>query len=78
MKWQRIKDTPAPRGRLHVRGLWVHSAETSKPLYWDSLAGFMDDETGEFRDHDNNTPWNADDYTHWHDLGAIPAPEATP
>ena len=77
MKWQRIKDTPPPIDRLHVRGLWVHSAKTNKPLYWEAMAGFIDDETGEFHDHDNNTPWSADDYTHWHDLAAAPAPEAT-
>lgn len=76
MKWHSTKHTPAPADRIHVRGLWVYSAETGKPIYWYAIAGFVDDETGEFSDSDNNTPWRADDYTHWHDLGAIPSPKA--
>ena len=70
MEWQPIET--APKDVLHVRALWVYSAQTKRPVRWEAIAGYFDDETGEFCDHDGNSPWRADDYTHWMPLPKPP------
>ena len=70
MNWQPIETAPRD-GTGHVRGLWVHSAKTGKPIYWEAIAGYVNDDC-EFVDHDSNAPWRADDYTHWMPLPAPP------
>ena len=72
MEWQDI--STAPTDRHHVRGIWVRHRPSGN-TYWEVVAGYVDDETGEFIDHDGNSPWRAEDYTHWMPLP--PAPEAT-
>lgn len=68
-EWQLIET--APRDVLHVRGLWVHSSRTGEKLYWEAIAGYVD-EDGDFVDHDSNSPWMVDDYTHWMPLPPAP------
>ena len=76
MEWQPIETAPKD-GTGHVRGLWVHSAKTGKAIYWEAIAGYVNDD-GDFVDHDSNAPWRADDYTHWMPLPAPPDSERKP
>lgn len=66
-EWQPIETAPND-GTLHVRGLIVRSAIRGRQ-WWEAIAGRMNDD-GEFVDHDDNSPWRAEDYTHW-----MPLPE---
>jgi hypothetical protein len=74
MEWFKVDDpdNPAPDDCLHIRGLWVHSAETGKRLYWTANCGFLSDD-GDFLYCDGDDPgWRAEDYTHWMPLPAPP------
>ena len=68
-EWHPIETAPKD-GRLHVRGLIV-SSNKSGMRWWEPIAGRIDDD-GEFVDHDGNSPWRAEDYTHWMPLPAAP------
>ena len=67
-EWQPIET--APKDAAHVRGLWVHSRRGGH--YWESIAGHICPDTGDFLDHDGNAPWRAEDYTHWQPLPPPP------
>lgn len=73
MPWRSIET--APDDQLHVRGLWVGSYDRNgqwRAHTFQMSVGFIDDETGEWRDvNGDDTGWSADDYTHW---CAIPLP----
>lgn len=70
--WQPIKTAPNDPHVLHVRGVWVHSATTGEPLYFDAHAGYVDDD-GDFISTDDDVfGWRADDYTHWVSLPEPP------
>lgn len=72
--WSSDMDAAPKDGTLHLRGLWVHSAKTGKPLYWQVDAGGYDD--GEFTGpHGDDFGWSADDYTHWMPLPSPPKGE---
>ena len=68
-EWQPIETAPKD-GRLHVRGLIVSSNKRGM-RWWEPIAGRIDDD-GEFVDHDGNSQWRAEDYTHWMPLPAPP------
>ena len=72
MEWQPIETAPKD-GTPHVRGLTVRNNRYGSE-WWEVIAGQLTDE-GEFIDHDKNSPWRAEDYTHWTPL---PPPPATP
>jgi hypothetical protein len=72
--WEPIET--APDG-LHIRGLWVRvkRAGLSDFWYWDCYAGFIDDETGEWKTlSDDDCGWSAGDFTHWAYLPSPPTP----
>ena len=71
--WQPIETAPKDE-TLHVRALWVFSSKTRTPIRWEPVAGYIDD-SGEFLDHDGNSPWRAEDYTHWQPLPPAPEPQ---
>ena len=68
MEWQPIETDPDD-GALHLRGLWVTHNRTGA-RWWEVIAGRVDD-TGDFVDHDGNSPWRKEDYSHW---APIPEP----
>jgi len=71
--WQPI--STAPTDVPHIRGLWVYSADTGKPIYWQADAGVVNDR-GEFVcTAGDDFGWSADDYTHWAALPMIPEPK---
>lgn len=75
-KWKPI-DKDTPMGKPHLRGLWVHSGVTGKPLYWEANFGFVD-EDGEFTAPGGETfIWQASDYTHWYEVAEPPRKTAT-
>lgn len=70
--WQPIET--APTDVFHVRGLWVHDKDGA-PLYFETDAGFVDDDGHCFIDSAGNVyGWAAYQYTHWHPLDVPPAP----
>ena len=70
MKWQPIET--APEGEPHLRGMWVYSAMTGKPVFFEVHCGFIDDE-GVFvcMDGTDDFGWSSEDYDFW---AAIPLP----
>jgi hypothetical protein len=73
--WQPISTAPTEDGVLHVRGVWVYSHSTGKPLYFDVCAGWL--EGGDFISPDGEDHgWRPEDYTHWCPLSEEPEPEA--
>jgi hypothetical protein len=74
--WFRIDDPENPPPEFpHLRGMWVYSSQTGKPLYWTADAGYIDGD-GEFcYTCGDVTGWSADAYTHW---ARIPPPPVTP
>jgi len=64
MEWQPIET--APEGEPHLRGLWVYSVVTGKPIYFDVSCGYIDDD-GCFvsMSGDDDFGWSADDYDFW-------------
>ena len=71
MEWQPIETAPDADGIIHVRGVWVHSSQTGKRMYFDARAGYL--ESGDFvcADGDDHG-WRPEDYTHWHPLPKPP------
>jgi hypothetical protein len=76
-EWQPIETAPTDEGVLHVRGLWVYSVITGRPLYFDVCAGYL--EGGAFRGAfvsagGDDYGWRPEDYTHWMPLPPEPEP----
>ncbi len=69
MTWQPIETAPKD-GRPHVRGLWVTNNRTGAK-WWETISGRIDD-GGDFVDHDGNSPWRHEDYSHWMPLPPPP------
>jgi len=69
--WQPIETAPIDN-TPHVRGLWIMVNSAGKGIRWECVAGSIDRSEGEFFDHDSNTPWRADEYSHWMPLPAAP------
>ena len=74
-EWQPIETETAPE-EPHVRGLWVFSAQTKKPLYFCADIGYVNDD-GVFvcMDGDDVFGWSADDYDWW---APLPLPLPSP
>lgn len=72
MEWRTDMEN-APTDEMHVRGLWVHSAETGKPLYWQADTGTVDDDGAFIGSGGDDFGWLAEDYTHWMPLPPPPA-----
>lgn len=69
--WRPI-DTAPVDGTHHARGLHVYSRDGTF-LYWDAIAGYIDDEDGIFYDLAGDVPgWEAGDFTHWAALPPSP------
>ena len=70
--WQDIETAPDD---THIRGLWVRVKRAGIPdfWYWDCYAGFIDDETGEWKTlSDDDCGWSAGDFTNWIPFPAAP------
>jgi len=67
--WSDISTAPKD-GTPHLRGMWVFSAATGKPVYFEVHCGYMDDEEGAFVTMDgyDDTGWDADDYDFWAEI----------
>jgi hypothetical protein len=70
--WQPIETAPKEDGHMHLRGVWVFSAQTGKRMYFDVCAGYL--ECGDFLSSDGEDHgWRPEDYTHWMPLPEPPA-----
>ena len=70
--WQPIETAPDDDGLLHVRGVWVHDRASGKRLYFDAVAGYLED--GEFvTASGDHYGWRPEDYTHWMPIPPPPA-----
>ena len=73
MKWQPIETAPRDSS-LHVRGLWVYHSRNGERLYWDAVAGYVDQESGDFlQTCGDDCGWDRADFTHW--MSLPPPPE---
>jgi len=67
--WRSIDSAPKD-GTPHVRAILVRPLSGGHP-WWEYICGRLDDE-GEFRDHDDNAPFSAEDYDAWMPLPQPP------
>jgi hypothetical protein len=75
MGWQPIETAPNEDGFLHVRGVWVYSAQTGRKLYFDACAGYL--EGGDFLASDGEDHgWRPEDYSYWMPLPPPPTGDA--
>lgn len=72
--WQPIET--APEGEPHLRGMWVYSAATGRPIYFAVNCGYIDEE-GDFvgMEGDDEFGWSPDDYDFWAPI-PLPLPPA--
>lgn len=70
-KWKPIET--APDDVAHVRGLWVYSAETKEPMYWQADCGCVSIDGDFIGSNGDNFGWQAGDYTHWTPLPEPPS-----
>jgi hypothetical protein len=73
MNWKLI-DENTPKDEPHVRGIWVYSSSTQKPLYWQADCGTVSDDGFFSLSDGDDAGWHPDDYTHW--IALPPPPEA--
>jgi hypothetical protein len=62
----------APTETLHLRGLWVYSSTTKKPLYFDAVCGTETEGGGFDYSCGDDCGWRAADFTHWAPVPAAP------
>jgi len=75
LEWQPIDTAPGVDGGLHIRGMWVYSAMSRKPLYWTADYGYVDEDGDFIFASGDDTGWEASSYTHWRHLPHPPATE---
>jgi hypothetical protein len=69
MKW-RSDMNKAPTDELHVRGVWVHSASTGDRLYFEAVAGYVDEDGFFVNSTGEECGWRPEYFTYW-----MPLPE---
>jgi len=69
--WRPI-DENTPTDALHIRGMWIYSAETGLPFYWNSECGSVSDDGDFILTSGDESGWRSEDYTHWTPLPQPP------